>query len=464
MQHLINQGILPIQIFIDVAAAYDSVEWDKLAQTLQLKNFKQTEITLIMNLMTNMKAITSTVWGDSEEFPLQRGVPQGDSLSPIILIIFMDTIIRIMNKKKLQSTLLQHSTQGYVDDIWGIVEDLNTAKTNHLDKKHTARHTESIATLNSMGWKHNTKGDKWIPKTKTITSLMRAEDIQILGLTELDWKSEEQINHFMDQLPPDFIGIGAQGREPDRPQSTTGVALLIHNNTNNPIELSHTKKCPTGRWISTRINREDKSSIRIMVIYAPAGNKPESTKPRTQLCEDIHKWSKAQTGYMAATDKRYLLGDFNASLHGNKTKDIQFQTLLKTAGLKSFNNQQHGTTFYGSGHNTLIDYITGNSIATDMHCHTTIQKVPEIQTDHKIIITTTQTTTAMRNGNKNCTRNKAIRNTKLYRTRSKEVWQRAFTDILLQQKEDLNNNKGTNWEQYIQKAGEKFMSKGKAKQ
>jgi len=111
-----------------VAAAYDSVEWDKLAHTLSLKNFHPTEINLIMNLMTNMKAITSTVWGDSAPFPLQRGVPQGDSLSPIIFIIFMDTIIRIMNKQNLHSTLLQHSTQGYVDDIWGIVEDLDKAK------------------------------------------------------------------------------------------------------------------------------------------------------------------------------------------------------------------------------------------------------------------------------------------------------------------------------------------------
>jgi len=37
MQHLVNQNKLPIQIFIDVAAAYDSVEWDKLEHILQLK-------------------------------------------------------------------------------------------------------------------------------------------------------------------------------------------------------------------------------------------------------------------------------------------------------------------------------------------------------------------------------------------------------------------------------------------
>jgi len=267
------------------------------------------------------------------------------------------------------------------------------------NNRHNPQHTETIGALNTMGWKHCSKGDKWIPKTKSIASLMRAEDIHILGITALDWKSEDDMNQFMAQLPPDFIGIGAQGFEPDRPQSVTGVGIIIQNNPNHPIEISHIKRCPTGRWLSVRINRTDQASIRVMVIYGPAGNKPNTTKPRTQLCEDIHKWRTLQTDYMAATDKFYLLGDFNATLHGTKTKDLQFQTVT-TSKLKAFNTLQHGHTFFGSGHHTLIDYITGNNIATDMHCKTEVLKVPEIQTDHKLVKTTTQTTTTLRNSRK----------------------------------------------------------------
>jgi len=33
-----------------------------------------------------------------------------------------------MKNLGMHSKLLQHSTQGYVDDIWGIVEDLDKAK------------------------------------------------------------------------------------------------------------------------------------------------------------------------------------------------------------------------------------------------------------------------------------------------------------------------------------------------
>ena len=37
IQSLLNSGQIPIQVFIDVAAAYDSVEWDKLEHLLYLK-------------------------------------------------------------------------------------------------------------------------------------------------------------------------------------------------------------------------------------------------------------------------------------------------------------------------------------------------------------------------------------------------------------------------------------------
>ena len=63
---------------------------------------------------------------------------------------------------------------------------------------------------------------------------------------------------------------------------------------------------------------------------------------------------------------------------------------------------------HGSGSNTLIDYIAGNDVAYDMHLKTNIIQVDEIQTDHKLIKITAQSTTALRNSAKLCTRNKDI--------------------------------------------------------
>ena len=132
------------------------------------------------------------------------------------------------------------------------------------------------------------------------------------------------------------------------------------------------------------------------------------------------------------------------------------------ASLHPLNTLTDGTTYYGSGSNTLIDYIIGNDITRDMHLQTQVLKVPEIQTNHSLLKITSQTATTMRYSAKRSTRNKTIRSTKLYRTRDKEIWQRALTDILLQQQEATKHNPDIcDWQKYIQQSGEKFMSKGK---
>ena len=80
LQHNIMKKLAQFMIFVDVEQAYDSVEPAKLEEILKLKLFNQTEINVIMNLMTHIHAITSTQWGDSDLFELERGLPQGDSL------------------------------------------------------------------------------------------------------------------------------------------------------------------------------------------------------------------------------------------------------------------------------------------------------------------------------------------------------------------------------------------------
>ena len=199
-----------------------------------------------------------------------------------------------------------------------------------------------------------------------------------------------------------------------------------------------------------------------MMVYGPSGVKTDTKKPREQLYTDIHKWTNSQKDYMAATEKWILMGDFNATIQGNKPKDQQLTTLIHTASMHPLNNLTNGTTYYGSGANTLIDYIIGNNIARDTHLETHTSKTTEIQTDHKLLRVTLQTATTLRNSAKQCTRNTDIRNTKLYRTRDKDIWQRAFTDIL-QQHKAATSPPQCNWQSYIQTAGEKFMSKGKAK-
>ena len=129
LQANINKRLSQYMIFVDVEQAYDSVEPQKLEEVLKLKLFNQGEINVIMNLMTHISAITSTQWGDSELFPLERGLPQGDSLSPIIFVIFLDSIITILNRMPLSSLDQDWNTVGFVDDVMCLPSTLQEAQT-----------------------------------------------------------------------------------------------------------------------------------------------------------------------------------------------------------------------------------------------------------------------------------------------------------------------------------------------
>ena len=92
-----------------------------------------------------------------------------------------------------------------------------------------------FATLNTKGWKHNTHGDHWLPKAKTIASLMLSEGLTLLALTGLAWTSDQDIQIFEQQLPPEILFVAASGFEPDRPLCTRGVALLVLNRPDCPV-------------------------------------------------------------------------------------------------------------------------------------------------------------------------------------------------------------------------------------
>jgi len=83
LQAKIMKRLSQFMIFVDVEQAYDSVEPEKLEEVLKLKLFNQAEINVIMNLMTHISATTSTQWGDSKLFPLERGPPQLRGLNSI---------------------------------------------------------------------------------------------------------------------------------------------------------------------------------------------------------------------------------------------------------------------------------------------------------------------------------------------------------------------------------------------
>jgi len=78
--------------YLDFFKAYDSVEIDMLIRTLKYYKVPEKIIDLVENLYQNNKAIFKTNFGATEETPIGRGVKQGDVLSPLLFIIFINPL------------------------------------------------------------------------------------------------------------------------------------------------------------------------------------------------------------------------------------------------------------------------------------------------------------------------------------------------------------------------------------
>jgi len=56
---------------------------------------------MIKSIYSNAKAKIRTMYGESDFFPIEKGVLQGETLSPKLFTIFIEDIINILHKSKI---------------------------------------------------------------------------------------------------------------------------------------------------------------------------------------------------------------------------------------------------------------------------------------------------------------------------------------------------------------------------
>ena len=78
-------------------------------------------IQMIINIYKNPRTNVSTALGQTEFFNLFRGTTQGDSLSPLIFVIFLDPLLRWLEAAtpgyKCAFSSHTATNMGYVDDL-----------------------------------------------------------------------------------------------------------------------------------------------------------------------------------------------------------------------------------------------------------------------------------------------------------------------------------------------------------
>jgi len=106
-------------LFIDQQKAFDRISHDFLELTLKNMNFDHKFISLVHNLFSSQEAHIIDAGDISKPLRVERGVRQGDPLSPLLYILAFEPLIRNL-ERQLQGIRLGNQffkTSAYADDL-----------------------------------------------------------------------------------------------------------------------------------------------------------------------------------------------------------------------------------------------------------------------------------------------------------------------------------------------------------
>ncbi len=132
MEYLKHQNLPGILINIDFEKAFDSVDHDFLFSVLESFNFGPTFITWVKTLYKDISSCTINKGFTSRYFPVERGVRQGDPLSPYLFILVVEVMALHLkldqNIKGIQIGDTNVKLLQYADDTSGLLADIESAK------------------------------------------------------------------------------------------------------------------------------------------------------------------------------------------------------------------------------------------------------------------------------------------------------------------------------------------------
>ena len=132
MEYTKAKDIAGILLFLDFEKAFDTVDWRFLHKVLESFNFGESFRHWIKTLYNGISSCVLNNGYSTGYFEVQRGVRQGDPLSPLLFVLVVETMaIAIRSKKTIKGVIVEKEEiklVQFADDTTISLSDLGSVK------------------------------------------------------------------------------------------------------------------------------------------------------------------------------------------------------------------------------------------------------------------------------------------------------------------------------------------------